>query len=152
MLQCDPQWISPWAVRLAFHRLAAGLPEWPNFTGSSMQALEQGQCSHARTCSIIKRFFKKRKMFSVETVVSCTQQTDLRRMKRAARNGKTTWQVYSFGKRNVYRLHVNESREGSCRRGRGRSFHVDGPKTEKARKPTVCMWLTRLMVCTNQTF
>ena len=23
-----------------------------------------------------------------------------------------------------------------CRRGRGRSFHVDGPKTEKAREPT----------------
>ena len=24
-----------------------------------------------------------------------------------------------------------------CRRGRGRSFHVDGSKTEKAREPTV---------------
>ena len=32
---------------------------------------------------------------------------------------------------------LNESREGFCRRGRGRSFHVDGPKTEKAREPTV---------------
>ena len=32
---------------------------------------------------------------------------------------------------------MNESREGFCRRGRGRSFHVDGPKTEKAREPTV---------------
>ena len=31
-----------------------------------------------------------------------------------------------------FRLHFNESREGFCRRGRGRSFHVDGPKTEKA--------------------
>ena len=32
---------------------------------------------------------------------------------------------------------MNKSREGFCRRGRGRSFHVDGPKTEKAREPTV---------------
>ena len=46
------------------------------------------------------------------------------------------WQVYSLGKRNVFRLYVNESREGFYRRGRGRSFHVDGPKTEKAREPT----------------
>ena len=37
-----------------------------------------------------------------------------------------TWQVYNFGKRNVFRLDLNESREGFCRRGRGRSFHVDG--------------------------
>ena len=48
-----------------------------------------------------------------------------------------TWQVYSLGKINVFRLGMNESREGFCRRGRGRSFHVDGPKTEKAREPTV---------------
>ena len=32
---------------------------------------------------------------------------------------------------------LNESREGFCQRGRGRSFHIDGPKTEKAREPTV---------------
>ena len=32
---------------------------------------------------------------------------------------------------------MNESREGFCRRGRGRSFHVDGRKKEKAREPTV---------------
>ena len=48
-----------------------------------------------------------------------------------------TWQVYNFGKRNVFRLDLNESREGFWRRGRGSSFHVDGPKTEKAREPTV---------------
>ena len=40
-------------------------------------------------------------------------------------------------KRNVFRLQLSESREGFCQRGRGRSFHVDGPKTEKAREPTV---------------
>ena len=34
-----------------------------------------------------------------------------------------TWQVYSFGKRNVLRFVLNESREGFCWRGRGRSFH-----------------------------
>ena len=45
--------------------------------------------------------------------------------------------VCCFGKRNVLRLDVKESREGFCRRGRGRSFHVEGPKTEKVREPTV---------------
>ena len=45
--------------------------------------------------------------------------------------GQKTRQVCSFGKRDVFRLHLNESREGFCRRGRGRSFHV-----EKAREPT----------------
>ena len=38
--------------------------------------------------------------------------------------------VCCFGKRNVLRLDVKESRKGFCRRGRGRSFHVDGPKTK----------------------
>ena len=37
----------------------------------------------------------------------------------------------------MFRFHLKESREGFCRRGRGRSFSVDGPKTEKARGPTV---------------
>ena len=34
---------------------------------------------------------------------------------------------------------MSESREGffSRRTGRGRSFHIEGPKTEKAREPTV---------------
>ena len=30
-----------------------------------------------------------------------------------------TWQVYNSGKRNIFRLDLNESREGFCRRGRG---------------------------------
>ena len=38
---------------------------------------------------------------------------------------------------NVLILDLNESREGFCQTGRGRSFHVDGLKTEKAWKPTV---------------
>ena len=42
-----------------------------------------------------------------------------------------TWQVYSLGNRNVFRLDLNESREGFCWRGRVRSFHVDGPKNQK---------------------
>ena len=45
--------------------------------------------------------------------------------------------VCCFGKRNVLRLDVKESREGFCRRGSGRSFHVEKPKTEKVREPTV---------------
>ena len=32
---------------------------------------------------------------------------------------------------------MNESREGFYWRGKGRSFHVDGPKTEKVLEPTV---------------
>ena len=64
-----------------------------------------------------------------------------------------TWQVYSFGKRHVFRLRLNESRKGFGQRGRGRSFHVDGPKTEKAQEPTVeslvqGIWrLTQVRVC-----
>ena len=30
----------------------------------------------------------------------------------------------------VFRVHFNESRQGFCRKGRGRSFHADGPKTD----------------------
>ena len=40
--------------------------------------------------------------------------------------------MVGFGKRNVFRLHFSQSREDFCRRGRGRSFLVDGPKTDKA--------------------
>ena len=48
-----------------------------------------------------------------------------------------TWQVYNFGKRNVFRLDLNECRGSFCRRGRGRSSCVDGLKTEKAQEPAV---------------
>ena len=50
-------------------------------------------------------------------------------MKTAARK---TWQVYNVEKRNVLRFDLNESREGICRRGRGRSFHVDGQEKKGA--------------------
>ena len=40
-------------------------------------------------------------------------------------------------RRNVMKFDLKESRESFCRRGRGRSFHVEGPKTERARKPRV---------------
>ena len=56
-------------------------------------------------------------------------------MKTAAQNRKHGRSTV-LGKGNVFRLHLNESREGFCQRGRGRSFHVDGPKMEKAREPT----------------
>ena len=45
-----------------------------------------------------------------------------------------TWQIYNFGKRNVFRLHLNESRHGVGRRGRGMSLHVDGLEGKKNKK------------------
>ena len=39
-----------------------------------------------------------------------------------------------YGEINVFRLHLNDSREGFSQRGRGGSFHVDGPKAEKKKK------------------
>jgi len=33
-----------------------------------------------------------------------------------------------FSGEKVFRLDLNESREGFCRRRRERSFHIDGPK------------------------
>ena len=41
-----------------------------------------------------------------------------------------------MGKQMFFRFHLNESREGFCRRGRRGSFRVERPKTEKAREPT----------------
>ena len=40
-----------------------------------------------------------------------------------------------FGKRNGLGPELKESREGFCREGRGRSFHVEGTKTEKSLEP-----------------
>ena len=42
-----------------------------------------------------------------------------------------------FWEKKCFRLNLNESREAFCQRGRRRSFHVDGPKTQKAREPTM---------------
>ena len=53
------------------------------------------------------------------------------------RKERKTWQVYSFGKRIFLDIFLFESREGFCRRGRGRSYHVDGLKTEKMRERPV---------------
>ena len=35
------------------------------------------------------------------------------------------------------RIDFKESTKGFCRRGKRRSLHVEGPKTEKAREPNV---------------
>ena len=45
-----------------------------------------------------------------------------------------TWHVYNFGKRNVFRLDLNESREGFFvgKEGEGHSMLVD--RTQKRRK------------------
>ena len=47
--------------------------------------------------------------------------------------GLQLWDFFNL----FFRLDLNESREGVCQRGKGRSFHVDGLKTEKAWEPTV---------------
>ena len=60
----------------------------------------------------------------------------LRQMTTAVPNEKI-WQVYSFGKRNVLSFDLKESREGFWWKGRARSFHAEGLKTEKAREPKV---------------
>ena len=52
-----------------------------------------------------------------------------------ARNRKMAGR--QFWEKKSSRLDLNESREGFCRRGRGRSFLVDGVKQKKAREPTV---------------
>ena len=93
--------------------------------------------NHNKNGSIVMR-----KISSIETILStytCTgtptqiltiqslinlhslKQTANRfEMDEDSRMEQKTWQVYSFGKRNVFRLHLNESRKGYCRRGRGR--------------------------------
>ena len=47
--------------------------------------------------------------------------------------------AFCFGKKNVFRLEMKESREDFFwrGRGRGRTFHIEGLKTEKAREPNV---------------
>ena len=55
---------------------------------------------------------------------------------------RKTWQVYTFGKRNALKFDLKESGERFSRRARGRSFHVEGPNTEKAREPTVTYYLS----------
>ena len=50
-------------------------------------------------------------------------------------------------RRNVLKLYLKGSREGFCRRGRGRSFYVKELKTQKkAREPTVKSLVT-IMIC-----
>ena len=49
-----------------------------------------------------------------------------------------TWQLYSFGKRNVLGyISISPERVSVEEEGRGGSFNVDGPKREKTREPSV---------------
>ena len=41
-----------------------------------------------------------------------------------------TWQVYSLGKRNIFRLHLNESRDGFCQR-KGKVIPCRGAENRK---------------------
>ena len=55
------------------------------------------------------------------------------RRKETAVKGKTWGGGAQLLKKKVFRLDLKESQECFLRRGRGRAFHVEGPKTEKAR-------------------
>ena len=46
----------------------------------------------------------------------------------------------SLCKKKCLEVRCEQSEEGFCRRGRERSFHRDGPKTEKAQEPRVKVW------------
>ena len=85
-----------------------------------MKTLKNGQRTETRRMKTLKngQRTETRRMKTLKN----GQRTETRRMKTAARNGKHG----RFGKRNVLRLDVNESRKGFCRRGRGRSFPVAG--------------------------
>ena len=111
---------------------------------------------------IIINVFIKYKILSVETVLRAYTYThrdthtykhtdytklNLHNLKQAA-NQDSRWiktavqnirhgRSIIWGKEMFYRLHLNESREGFCGKGRGRSFHVDGLKTEQAQEPAV---------------
>ena len=61
---------------------------------------------------------------------------DLRRRKTAALSDEHGRSIVS-GKNVLSRLDLKESREGFCRREKGKVNHVEGPKTEEALKPTV---------------
>ena len=60
----------------------------------------------------------------------------MRRRKTVARKGKHSRSTECFEKGNVLRFDLKGVQKGFGQRGRGRSFHVEGPETEKAREPT----------------
>ena len=64
-----------------------------------------------------------------------TTNWDLRWRKTAVLNRKCGRLIVSE-KRHVLRFDLKESRKGFCQTRRGSSFHVEGPKTEKAQEPT----------------
>ena len=59
-----------------------------------------------------------------------TTNRDLRRGKRRQQRGTENMAGLQFWEKKGFRLHFNESREGFCRRERGRSLHVDRQETE----------------------
>ena len=93
--------------------------------------------------------FVKHKLLSIETILSththtgtCTHKHyDYTKLNLQSLDTWDGWR-HQHGTENMAglkfwekkcMLHLNESREGFCRRGRGRSFHIDGLNTEKAR-------------------
>ena len=52
------------------------------------------------------------------------------------RQRKTATGLFFLMQENALRLELKESREGFCRRERGMSFQIEGPKTENAQEPT----------------
>ena len=91
--------------------------------------------THTRTRTRTHTHTHKHSDYKKVTLHSLKWAANRDLMDKKSRMKQKTCQVYNFGKRNVFSLHLNESREGFCWRGRGSLFHVEGPKTEKA--PTV---------------
>ena len=64
-------------------------------------------------------------------------ETDKETDELSTRNGKPGRPIVLGRQKSWFDL--KELKVGFCQRGRGRSFHVEGPKTEKAREPAVEM-------------
>ena len=68
----------------------------------------------------------------------------MRRRKTVARKGKHNRSTECFEKGNVLRFDLKGVQKGFGQRGRGRSFHVEGPETEKVWEPAVDSLVQRI--------
>ena len=106
-------------------------------TGSKILSIETIESAHTRTRTQRHPHTRVFRLYKAKFTQLKTGSKRRLQLDEDSSTEQKTWQPYSFGKRYVFRVHLNEPREGFCRRGRGKSFHVDGPKTEMAREPRV---------------